>query len=68
MQITKMFYPLAGTEKFQVIHNGKEYTCYISPFMRNQVFTGNALMEGCKDITDTKLGMEIMLECGKLYK
>jgi hypothetical protein len=67
MQITEVYYPpFTKTKKYKVIHNGKEYSCYRNSFKGNNVFTGNGQAENCKDITHTRLGMEIILACGKI--
>lgn len=33
MVIKEVTYPVNGKKKYLVLHNGKEYTCYIHPFM-----------------------------------
>ena len=63
MQITKMEYPVCGAKKYKVIHNGKEYSCYIKSCTNNLVVTGNGNEEIYKDITNTNLGAEIIIAC-----
>lgn len=65
MYIKQIPYPVTGKRKFSVFHEGKQYTCYIHPFMSPgfSVFTGNGNNVNCKDITDTKLGTKIALRC-----
>lgn len=63
MQITRMEYPVCGKKKYRVIHNNKEYTCYLVSFGNNLVVTGNGNTENFKDITDTNLGTEIIIAC-----
>lgn len=63
MQITRMEYPVYGKKKYKVIHNGKEYTCYLDTWNGNLVVTGDGNAENFENITNTKLGMEIILNC-----
>ena len=63
MEITKMEYPISYKRKYKVIHNGQEYTCYLDIWNGNLVVTGDGNTEDFKDITNTKLGMEIILHC-----
>ena len=65
MIIKEVPYPVNGKKKYSVLHNGKEYTCYIHPFMSPgyTVCTGNGQDETCKDITETRLASEIFLHC-----
>ena len=63
MIIKKIPYKASGTRKYNVMHNGKEYTCYLNPYNGNSVVTGNGKNSACKDISDTILGIEIMLAC-----
>lgn len=65
MQITRMEYPVCGKKKYKVIHNNKEYTCYICSCMPNLVVTGDGNAENCEDITMTELGSRIAIECSK---
>ena len=58
MNITKI-----NNKKYSVIHNGKTYTCYIDAWNGNLVVTGNGNTKDFKNITNTKLGMEIILAC-----
>ena len=66
MNITRVDYPVKGTKKYQVIHNNKEYTCYLNCYNGNYVCSGNGKSINCTDITDTNLGAEIILECGRI--
>ena len=65
MTVKEVPYPVNGKKKYSVLHNGKEYTCYIHPFMSPgyTVCTGNGQDETCKDITETRLASEIFLHC-----
>lgn len=63
MIIKKIPYKASGTRKYNIMHNGKEYTCYLNPHNGNSVVTGNGKNSACKDISDTILGIEIMLAC-----
>lgn len=65
MIIKKVNYPVSNKRKYSVIHNDKEYTCYLDCWNENFVCTGNGKTSDCKDITNTKLGMSIILECNK---
>lgn len=65
MQITRMEYPACGKKKYRVIHNNKEYTCYICSCMPNLVVTGDGNAENFEDITMTELGLRIAIECCK---
>ena len=58
MIIKEVTYYVNGKKKYSVLYNGKEYTCYIHPFMSPgyTVCTGNG-----QDITETCLGSEIFL-------
>ena len=67
MEIKKVYYPpFTKTRKYQVIKNGKEYSCYINPFNGNNVCTGDGQTAECKDVTFTNLGIEIILACLKM--
>lgn len=66
MNIKRVNYPVKNKRKFNIIHNNKEYTCYLDCYNGNYVCSGNGNSIDCKDITNTKLGMEIILECGRL--
>lgn len=63
MEVTRVEYPVSYKRKYKVVHNGKRYTCYLDPWNGNLVCTGDGIAEDCKDITNTKLGMEIILTC-----
>lgn len=63
MQITRMEYPVCGKKKYNVIHNNKEYTCYICSCMPNLVVTGDGNAENFEDITMTELGTRIVIAC-----
>ena len=65
MTVKEVPYPVRGKKKYSVLHNGKEYTCYVHPFMSKgyTVCTGNGKDETCKDITGTRLAAEIFLHC-----
>lgn len=65
MTVKEVPYPVNGKKKYSVIHNGKEYTCYVHPFMNPgySVFTGNGNDNTCKDIIGTRLATEIFLHC-----
>jgi hypothetical protein len=63
MKITKLSYLTTGKKKYNIIHNGKEYTCYICSCMPNLVVTGNGNTENFEDITNTNLGAKIMIGC-----
>lgn len=63
MIIKKIPYKASGTRKYNVTHNGKEYTCYLNPYNGNSVVTGNGKNENYKDISDTTLGLKIALAC-----
>lgn len=60
MQIKRIDYPKRDTKKYEVIENNQKYICYINCWNGNNVFDENN-----NNITDTKLGMEIILECGR---
>lgn len=66
MQITRMEYPVCGKKKYKVIHNNKEYTCYLVSFGNNLVVTGDGNAENFEDITMTELGTKIIIECLKM--
>lgn len=63
MIIKKIPYKASGTRKYNVTHNGKEYTCYLNPYNGDLVVTGNGKNENYKDISDTTLGLKIALAC-----
>lgn len=63
MIIKKIPYKASGTRKYSVMHNGKEYTCYLNPYNGDLVVTGNGKNENYKDISDTTLGLKIALAC-----
>lgn len=63
MVIKKISYKASGTRKYNVTHNGKEYTCYLNPYNGDLVVTGNGKNENYKDISDTTLGLKIALAC-----
>ena len=63
MIIKKIPYKASGTRKYNIMHNGKEYTCYINPYNGNSVVTGNGQNVTYRDISDTTLGAEIVLAC-----
>lgn len=65
MKIKEVDYPVTGKRKFNVIHKGKEYTCYLHPFMSPgfTVVTGNGNNKDYKNITGTHLSYEIALQC-----
>ena len=63
MIIKSVPYQANNTKKYSVIHKEKEYTCYLNPYNGNSVVTGNGKNSACKDISDTILGIEIMLAC-----
>lgn len=68
MQIERVEYPVTGKRKYKVIHNGKEYSCYIQPCCCPSyiVCTGDGRTEESKDISGTQLASEIYLQCGKI--
>ena len=63
--IVKQIPYTGNSKKFSVKIGKKEYTCYIHSFNGNgfTVVTGNGKEENCQNITDTKLGSEIYLNC-----
>ena len=63
MVIKKIPYKSSGTRKYNVMHNGKEYTCYLNPYNGDSVVTGNGQNVTYKDISDTTLGLKIALAC-----
>ena len=65
MTVNEVPYPVNGKKKYSVLYNGKEYTCYIHPFMSPgyTVCTGNGKDNTFKDITVTRLATEIFLHC-----
>lgn len=63
MVIQKIPYKASGTRKYNVTHNGKEYTCYLNPYNGNLVVTGDGQSTAYRDISDTTLGTEIVLAC-----
>lgn len=63
MQITRVEYPVCGKRKYKVIHNGKEYTCYLCSCMPNLVVTGDGNTGDFEDITYTNLGARIVIAC-----
>ena len=65
MKVKEVDYPVTGKRKFNVIHKGKEYTCYLHPFMNPgfTVVTGNGNNEDYKNIIVTHLSYEIALQC-----
>lgn len=63
MIIKKIPYKSSGTRKYNVMHNGKEYTCYLNPYNGNLVITGNGQNANYRDISDTTLGLKIALAC-----
>ena len=65
MTVKEVPYPVNGKKKYSVLYNGKEYTCYIHPFMSPgyTVCTGNGRDETCKDLTETQRASEIFLHC-----
>ena len=63
MIIKKIPYKASGTRKYNVMHNGKEYTCYLNPYNGNSVVTGDGQNATYRDISDTTLGTEIVLAC-----
>lgn len=63
MKITRVEYPVSYKKKYKVIHNNKEYTCYLDTWSENLVVTGDGNAENFDDITNTKLGMEIISKC-----
>lgn len=66
MVISRVLYPATSiTKKYKVIRDGVEYSCYINPFSGNIVVTGDGKSDQCKNITNTKIGREIILACGK---
>ena len=65
MKITQLPYPVPSKRKYSVIHNGKQYTCYLQSFSYDIVVTGDGNSTDSKIITDTQLGRRIVLECLK---
>lgn len=63
MVIKKIPYKAKGTRKYSVMHNGKEYTCYLNPYNGDLVVTGDGQSTVYRDISDTKLGTKIVLAC-----
>ena len=63
MKIKQVDYSIRSKEKFEVFYDNKEYTCYLDCYNGNYVCTGNGESIDCEDITDTKLGMSIILAC-----
>lgn len=63
MIIKKIPYKASDTRKYNVMHNGKEYTCYLNPYNGDLVVTGNGKNENYRDISDTTLGLKIALAC-----
>ena len=65
MTVKEVPYPVNGKKKYSVLHNEKEYTCYMHPFMSPgyTVCTGNGKDNTCKNITGTRLATEIFLHC-----
>lgn len=63
MEITRVKYPVSYKKKYKVIHKGKEYTCYLDAWSGNLVVTGDGNAENFENITNTNLGMEIILNC-----
>ena len=63
MQIERVDYPVTGKHKYKVIHNGKEYICYLCSGTPNLVITGDGYTENFEDITHTNLGARIMIAC-----
>ena len=63
MQIERVCYPVTGKRKYKVIHNDKDYTCYLCSCMPNLVVTGDGRTEDFEDITHTNLGARIMIAC-----
>ena len=65
MKVKEVDYPVTRKRKFNVIHKGKEYTCYLHPFMSPgfTVVTGDGNNKDYKDITGTRLSYEIALQC-----
>ena len=65
MIIKEVTYPVNGKKKYSVLHNGKQYTCYIQPFIGYgyTVCTGKGQDETCKDITGSRIASEIFLHC-----
>lgn len=63
MIIKKIPYKASGTRKYNVMHNGKEYTCYLNPYNGNSVVTGDSQSTAYRDISDTTLGLKIALAC-----
>ena len=55
-------------KKYKVWHDGIRYTAYIQPCnsLYPIVCVGDGISEGCTDVTDTKIGMEIILSCNNL--
>lgn len=68
MKIKEIEYPVHGKRKFEIEYNGKNYVCYKCPFESALNYVGEVIegMKTTKEITCTKLGLKIMLECGKL--
>ena len=64
MKITQVPYLATDTKKYNVIHNEKQYTCYLKSFSYDTVVTGDGESDG-KIITDTDLGRKIILACLK---
>ncbi len=62
-QITEIPYPATGKRKYRVIHNNKEYSCYLCSCMPNIVITGNGNTGNFEDITYTNLGAKIIIAC-----
>ena len=60
-----MEYPVSYKRKYRVIHDGKEYSCYLDIWNGNIVITGDGNTGDFEIITNTKLGMEIILNCYK---
>lgn len=63
MVIKKLPYKANGTRKYSVIHNKKEYTCYLNPYNGNSVVTGDGQSAIYKNISGTTLGIKIALAC-----
>lgn len=63
MKIEQKEYPIKSTRKYSVIHNGEEYTCYLNCFNGNLVVSGDGNSRNYRNITDSRLGMEIILAC-----
>ena len=62
MKVIRMEYPIKHKRKYKVIHNNKEYICYLNAWGENMAIIQND-DQTFEDITDTKLGMEIILSC-----